>query len=187
MIVSTKFCSVVTTLQNFVLTITSAVNMGSQSLIAYSFGARLYSRIRELVRTAMIGSIVIVLIEYIILRLFPVPIASIFGKQNAEVIAFSSRALVIYLMLSPLVPIQIQGSGFFQAVKKPIHAMLLSLTRQAIFLAPLLLTLSKRFGAEGMFYAGPAADLLSVAITLPMLLHDMKKLRAAADGEELVL
>ena len=178
---------VVTTLQNFVLTITSAVNMGSQSLIAYSYGARLYSRIRELVRTAMIGSIVIVLIEYVILRLFPVPIASIFGKNNAEVIAFSSRALVIYLMLSPLVPIQIQGSGFFQAIKKPIHAMLLSLTRQAIFLAPLLLTLSKRFGAEGMFYAGPAADLLSVAITLPMLLHYLKKLRAAADGEELVL
>ena len=178
---------VVTTLQNFVLTITSAVNMGSQSLIAYSFGARLYSRIRELVRTAMIGSVVIVLIEYIILRLFPVPIASIFGKNNAEVIALSSKALVIYLMLSPLVPIQIQGSGFFQAIKKPIHAMLLSLTRQAIFLAPLLLLLADRFGAEGMFYAGPAADLLSVAVTLPMLLHYMKKLRATPDGETLVL
>ncbi len=178
---------VVTTLQNFVLTITSAVNMGSQSLIAYSFGARLYSRIRELVRTAMFGSIVIVLVEYIILLLFPVQIASIFGKNNAEVIAFSSRALVIYLMLSPLVPIQIQGAGFFQAIKKPIHAMLLSLTRQAIFLAPLLLTLPKRFGAEGMFYGGPAADLLSVAVTLPMLLHYMKKLRAAQDGTALIL
>lgn len=178
---------VVTTLQNFVLTITSAVNMGSQSLIAYSFGAKLYKRIRELVRTAMIGSVVIVLIEYIILRLFPVPIASIFGKNNAEVIAFSSKALVIYLMMSPLVPIQIQGSGFFQAIKKPIHAMLLSLTRQAILLAPLLLTLPRAFGVEGMFYAGPAADLLSVCITLPMLLHYMKKLRATEDGAELSL
>ena len=38
-----------------------------------------------------------------------------------------------------------------------------------------------------MFYAGPAADLLSVAITLPMLLHYMKKLRASQDGAELVL
>jgi Na+-driven multidrug efflux pump len=90
-------------------------------------------------------------------------------------------------MLSPLVPIQIQGAGFFQAIKKPIHAMLLSLTRQAIFLAPLLLTLPKRFGAEGMFYGGPAADLLSVAVTLPMLLHYMKKLRAAQDGTALIL
>ena len=178
---------VVTTLQNFVLTITNAVNMGSQSLIAYSFGARLYSRIRELVRTAMIGSVVIVLIEYVILSLFPVPIASIFGKNNAEVIAFSSKAMVIYLVMNPLVPIQIQGAGFFQAVKKPIHAMLLSLTRQAIFLAPLLLTLPKHFGARGMFFAGPAADLLSVAVTLPMLLHYMKKLRATEDGAELVL
>ncbi len=178
---------VVTTLQNFVLTITSAVNMGSQSLIAYSYGARLYSRIRELVRTAMIGSVVIVLIEYIILRLFPVPIASIFGKNNADVIAFSSRAMVIYLMLSPLVPIQIQGAGFFQAVKKPILAMLLSLTRQAIFLAPMLLLLAGRYGAEGMFWAGPAADLLSVAVTLPILLVFIKKLRSVSDGETLKL
>ena len=178
---------VVTTLQNFVLTITNAVNMGSQSLIAYSFGARLYSRIRELVRTAMIGSVVIVLIEYVILLLFPVLIASIFGKNNTEVIAFSSKAMVIYLVMNPLVPTQIQGAGFFQAVKKPIHAMLLSLTRQAIFLAPLLLTLPKQFGARGMFFAGPAADLLSVAVTLPMLLHYMKKLRATEDGAELVL
>ncbi len=178
---------VVTTLQNFVLTITSAVNMGSQSLIAYSYGARLYSRIRELVRTAMIGSVVIVLIEYIILRLFPVPIASIFGKNNADVIAFSSRAMVIYLMLSPLVPIQIQGAGFFQAVKKPILAMLLSLTRQAIFLAPMLLLLAGRYGAEGMFWAGPAADLLSVAVTLPILLVFIMKLRSVSDGETLKL
>ena len=57
----------------------------------------------------------------------------------------------------------------------------------AIFLAPLLLLLANRFGAEGMFYAGPAADLLSVAVTLPMLLHYMKKLRATPDGETLVL
>ena len=178
---------VVTTLQNFVLTITNAVNMGSQSLIAYSFGAKLYSRIRELMRTALAATIVIVLIEYIILRLFPVPIASIFGKKNAEVIAFSSKALVIYLMMSPLVPIQTQGAGFFQAIRKPIHAMLLSLSRQAILLAPLLLTLPKYFGAEGMFYSGAAADLLSVAITLPMLLHYMKKLRSTPDGAELVL
>ena len=178
---------VVTTLQNFVLTITSAVNMGSQSLIAYSFGAKLYSRIRELVRKAMIGSVLIVLVEYIVLRLFPVPIASIFGKNNAEVIALSSRAMVIYLMLSPLVPIQIQGAGFFQAIKKPVTAMLLSLTRQAIFLAPLLLALTARYGTDGMFWAGPAADLLSVAVTLPMLLHYLRKLRSAADGTELRL
>ena len=135
----------------------------------------------------MIGSIAVVLIEYVVILLFPVPIAAIFGKSNAEVIAFSSKAMVIYLMMSPLVPIQIQGSGFFQAIKKPIHAMLLSLTRQAIFLAPLLLTLPHFLGVEGMFYAGPAADLLSVAITLPMLLHYMKKLRASRDGAELAL
>ena len=95
--------------------------------------------------------------------------------------------MVIYLMMSPLVPIQIQGSGFFQAIKKPIHAMLLSLTRQAIFLAPLLLTLPRFFGVEGMFWAGPAADFLSVCVTAPMLLHYMKKLRQAQDGSELAL
>lgn len=176
---------VVTTLQTFVLTITTAVNMGSQSLIAYNFGAKCYSRIRELIRTAMIASVVIVLIEYIILKIFTVPIAAIFCKDNAEVIRFSSHAMVIYLLMSPLVPIQVQGSGFFQAIKKPLTAMLLSLSRQAIILAPLLLVLPRFMGIEGMFYAGPIADLLSVVITLPMLMRYLRRLRGLDDGMEM--
>ena len=53
--------------------------------------------------------------------------------------------------------------------------------------APLLLTLPRAFGAEGMFWAGPAADLLSVCVTAPMLLHYLKKLRNTQDGSELLL
>ena len=123
--------------------------------------------------------------EYIVLKIFTVPIAAIFCKDNADVIEFSSRAMVIYLLMSPLVPIQVQGSGFFQAIKKPITAMLLSLSRQAIILAPMLLILPRFMGIEGMFYAGPIADLLSVAITLPLLLRYLKRLRGLDDGAEI--
>lgn len=174
---------VVTTLQTFILTITSAVNMGSQSLISYNYGAKHYRRIRELVRTAISATVLIVLVEYVLLVIFRRPIASLFTSKTPEVIDFSCRALVIYLMMSPLVPIQIQGAGFFQAIKKPIIAMLLSLSRQAIILAPLLLILSRAFGVEGIFYAGPIADFASVLITLPLLLVYMKKLRGLEAAE----
>jgi len=176
---------VVTTLQTFIVTVTSATNMGSQSLISYNYGARSYSRIRELIRKAVIANVIIVGLEYLVLKLFTVPIATIFCKGNADVVTFSSHALVIYLMMTPLTPIQIQGAGFFQAVKKPIIAMILSLTRQGLLLMPLLLILPKFFDIEGVFYAGPIADLLSVLITLPVLLSFLKKLRNAKDGEPL--
>ena len=174
--------SVVTTLQTFILTIVSATNMGSQSLIAYNYGAKCYDRIRELIRKGIAATVVIVLIEYLVLAIFRKPIAGLFSDEQ-EVIDIAARAMLIYLLASPLVPFQIQGAGFFQAIKKPIISMLLSLSRQAIVLAPMLLILPKRFGMDGIYFAGPIADVVSVLVTLPLLASYLKKIRSLGNGE----
>ena len=173
--------SVVTTLQTFILTIVSATNMGSQSLIAYNYGAKCYDRIRELIRKGIAATVVIVLIEYLVLAIFRKPIAGLFSDEQ-EVIDIAARAMLIYLLASPLVPFQIQGAGFFQAIKKPITSMLLSLSRQAIVLAPMLLILPKRFGMDGIYFAGPIADVVSVLVTLPLLVSYLKKIRKMENG-----
>ena len=176
--------SVVTTLQTFITTIVSAVNMGSQSLIAYNYGARCYSRVRELIRKGIAATVVIVLVEYLILAVFSKQIAGLFSTET-EVIDIAARAMLIFLIATPLVPFQIQGAGFFQAIKKPIISMILSLSRQAIVLAPMLLILPNRFGMDGIYFAGPIADLVSVIVTVPLLVSYLKKMRTMEDGGEL--
>lgn len=175
--------SVVTTLQTFITTIVSATNMGSQSLIAYNYGAKLYGRIRELIKKAIAATVVIVLIEYVILAVFNKQIAGLFSG-DADVVNIAARAMLIYLIATPLVPFQIQGAGFFQAIKKPIISMVLSLSRQAIVLAPMLLILPKRFGMDGIYFAGPIADTVSVLVTVPLLVSYLKKMRGM-EGNEL--
>jgi Na+-driven multidrug efflux pump len=70
----------------------------------------------------------------------------------------------------------VQGAGFFQAVRKPVHSILLSLSRQAIILVPALIILPKFFGLDGILYAGPVSDLIAFVITVPLLVYHLRHL-----------
>ena len=167
---------VVVTLQQFILQPTSSINMGSQALIGFNFGAKKIARVKEIMKKGIMASTAILIVEYIIMWTLSSRLVMIFAADNPQLIAFSSRALTIFLLMLPLIPLQMQGAGFFQAIKKPVHSIFLSLSRQAIILVPALLILPKIFGLDGMLFAGPAADLISFAITLPVFLHHLKRL-----------
>ena len=87
----------------------------------------------------------------------------------------------------PLIPTQVQGAGFFQAIRKPMYSILLSLSRQAIVFVPALVILPRFFGLDGVLYAGPIADSISFVITLPMLVYHLRKLRKSSMSQSQVL
>ncbi len=172
---------VVTTLQHFIVTPAQAVHMGWQSIIGYNFGARLFDRIRRTVRTGIIACVVILTAEWIVMQLFAHALVTPFCKSSPELEDFAARALRIYLVMLPIIPLQQLGSGFFQAIRRPLHAVVLSLTRQFIILIPALAILPKFFGMDGVLFAQPTADLLSVIITLPFMIYfyrNLEKVRA---------
>jgi len=167
---------VVTTLQMFILQPVSSVNMGSQALIGFNFGSKRYDRVREIMKKGVMATTVILIVEYVIMRAFSIQLVSIFAEGNDELIAFSSRALTTFLFMVPLIPLQMQGAGFLQAIRKPIHSIILSLSRQALILIPALLILPRFFGLDGVLYSGPVADFISLGITLPIFLRHMRRL-----------
>ncbi len=167
---------IVTTLQLFILTPVQAVNMGSQALIGYNYGSKKYDRIRRLVIYGIAATTAILIIEYVFMRVFSPRIVSLFGSGNKELTEFSSRALITFLFVLPLVPTQVQGAGFFQAVRKPVYSIILSLSRQVIVLVPALIILPKFFGLDGVLCAGPIADSISFFITLPLLVYHLRRL-----------
>ena len=167
---------VVTTLQQFIVQPVSSVNMGSQALLGYNFGSKAFARVKELLRKGIMATTVILIVEYIIMRVFAVQLVSIFVSDNDELIAFASRALPMFLFALPLIPLQMQGAGFFQAIRKPVHSVLLSLSRQAIILVPALIILPKFFGLDGVLYAGPVADAISFCITVPILMYYLRRM-----------
>ena len=168
---------VVTTLQQFILQPASSISMGSQALIGYNYGLKSFDRVKELLKKGILTSTTIIVLEYIVIWLFNVQLVSIFANNNEELISFSSRALTMYMLMLPLIPLQLQGASFFQAIRKPFHSMVISLARQVIFLLPAVLILPRFFGLNGVLYAGPTADFVSFLLTVPIFFYYLKRLR----------
>jgi len=166
----------VTTLQQFILTPVQGMNMGSQSLIGYNFGAKMNDRVKEILRKGIIITTVVIMMEYIVIWAFARQIVSIFNSDDTELLEFSRKALLTFLFMLPIIPLQVQGAGFFQAIRKPIHSMLLSMSRQVIVLIPILLILSNFYGIDGALYSGPISDTVVVMITMPLLIRHVKRL-----------
>lgn len=73
--------------------------------------------------------------------------------------------------------VQLISSNFFAAIGKPVKGLVLSMTRQVIFLIPLVLILPHFFGLNGILYAGPAADGIAFLVTVSLIMLEMKKMK----------
>jgi len=154
------------------------VNQGAQPIIGYNYGAKKYDRVKEAYKTSVGFATGIVVIGWIVTRLFPEQLVSMFNSEDAELIAFGTFAIKRYLMFLPIIGFQIVSSTYFQAVGKPKHALLLGLSRQVLILIPALLILPNFFGLEGILSAGPLSDVIASLITGTFIFIEMKKLDA---------
>lgn len=73
--------------------------------------------------------------------------------------------------------VQLISSNFFAAIGKPVKGLVLSMTRQVLFLIPLVLILPLFFGLDGILYAGPAADSIAFIVTVVLIGKELKKMK----------
>ncbi|HEX2927635.1 MAG TPA: MATE family efflux transporter [Ruminiclostridium sp.] len=166
---------VVNSLMTLVVMPVLGLNQGAQPIIGYNYGAENYHRVKKVLKSAAIGGTIITTSGFIITHLFPTQLVSFFSGDK-ELISFGSHAIVWFLMLFPVVGFQIIGSGYFQAVGKPVKSMVLSLSRQVLVLIPALLILPNFFGMNGILAAGPLSDLISFIVTGIWLSIELKYL-----------
>ncbi len=159
------------------------VAQGAQPLIGYNYGARLYKRVSETWRLAVLAGTGIVLIGYLALHIWPEQLVGMFCEGDTELIAFTTHAMLIYMALIPLVGFQIVSTTYFQAVGKARQAAVLSLSRQILFFIPLLLVLPRFWGAEGVWRSAPIADGLAITLSATMIFFEMKNLRRETDHQ----
>lgn len=152
------------------------INQGVQPIIGYNYGANKYDRVKEAYKLAVIFATVIIAAGWIMTRLFPEQLVSLFNRKDKELITFATFAIKRFMMFFPVVGFQIVSSNYFQAVGKPKHSALLGLSRQVLILIPSLLILPKFYGLEGILSAGPLSDIVSAVITGIFIIFEMKKL-----------
>jgi putative MATE family efflux protein len=166
---------IVTSVMMLIMMPVFGINQGSQPIIGYNYGARQFDRVRKALKLAIAAATLVTTAGFVVIQLFPHSIIQLFNRDQ-ELVALGANALKTFLLFLPIIGFQIVGANYFQATGKPKQAMILSLSRQVLVLFPALLLLSNLFGLQGIFMAGPLADLISSLITGFWLYYELKHL-----------
>ena len=147
---------------------------GAQPIFGFNYGAKNFHRVRETMRLLLKVTFSIATILFIIFQVFPKQIISLFGEGDKLYFEFATKYMRIFLVFISLNSIQISIATFFPSIGKAIKGAIVSLTKQLIVLFPLLLTLPKFFGVEGVIYATPLTDLIAFTVAIIFLINEFK-------------
>lgn len=159
------------------------LNQGMQPIAGYNYGAKQYSRVKEVFwMTAKFGTIVTT-ICFCIGMFIPRLASGIFTHDEA-LLNMSAEGMRILTIGFPIVGFQMIGTNFFQCLGMVKKSIILSLSRQLLFLLPLLYCLPLWMGANGVWMSFPISDVLSAILTAILLRRLFKKFNTLKDGEE---
>lgn len=151
-------------------------SQGMQPIVGFNIGAQLFNRVREVLVKAIMTATIILTTGYILIAIFPAMLASLF-TSDPVLIEYCVPALRISLCTFPVVGTQMIATSFFQSIRKPGLSMLISLSRQLLFLLPLLLVLPPVMGVHGVWWSMPIADVFSITLSVILLFREYKKLK----------
>lgn len=142
------------------------ISQGCQPIWGFNYGAKKYDRVRLAYRYSMISCTAIATVFFLCFQLFPHQIVSIFGTGSDLYFQFAERYLKIFMFMTFANGIQPMSSGFFTSIGKAKLGIVMSLTRQVLFLLPLIVVFSLIMGIDGMMYAGPIADAAALSLAI---------------------
>jgi len=152
------------------------IAIGSQPIWGYNYGAGRFDRVKKTYRLSIASASVFSITGFIVFQIFTPQVVSIFGSESQLYNEFAVKAFRIFLSGIFVLGFQITSSIYFQAIGKPVKSAFLSLLRQVLLLAPLVVILPYLYGLDGLLYAGPIADITSAVITVLFVSYEMKNI-----------
>lgn len=153
------------------------ISQGSQPIESFNYGARNYGRVRRAYRMALMAGAVVGVGAFLAFQLFPRQILALFGNGTEAYFQFGAKCFRIFLLFFFANFMQPITSTFFTSLGKPIKGVFLSLTRQVIFLIPMMLILPLFLGIDGVLWAGPVADFFAMAAAVVMAALEFRNMR----------
>lgn len=153
------------------------ISQGCQPIWGFNYGAGKYGRVRETYLKAFRISLTVGILFFCCFQLFPRQLVGIFGTGSEEYFHFAERYFRIFMMLTFINGIQPMSSGFFTSIGKAKLGIVVSLTRQVIFLLPLIVIFPLFMGIDGVMYAGPIADGAAALAALACAVRELRKIR----------
>lgn len=151
------------------------ISQGLQPIAGFNYGAKQYGRVKKAYLLAISAGFVLCVIAFLMFQLIPGQIIALFGDGDELYFKFAINYFRIYLFFTFLNFLQPITSNFFTAIGKPQRGVFLSLTRQIIFLLPLIVILPLFLQIDGIMYAGPVADATAAVVTAVMVFFELRK------------
>ena len=172
---------VIMKLFQIILNIAIGIAAGAQPIVGYNFGAKLNSRVRELLKLILKYTAIVCIVATVFIEAFPSLFIKMFGSDSELYMEFATSCLRIYLSLILFTCLQKVSAIFLQSIGKAHLAAPLSLLRDVLLIIASLIV-PIRFGVTGIFWAAPIADVIAFVITLFVMLHVYKSLKTE-DGK----
>ena len=158
------------------------IAQGAQPIISFNYGAKNFGRVRKTYLTALGTASIFSVIAFLCFQIFPQQITALFGQGSELYLQFSVKFFRTFLLLAFANAIHPISSNFFTAIGKAKLGIVVSLTRQVLFLIPLVLLFPLIWGIDGVMYAGPIADGVSAAVALLLAVRELRRINELANS-----
>ena len=141
---------------------------GLQPIVGYNYGAKNFRRINEAIKLSLAATTVFGICGVLVMTLFKEQLLGIFNADS-EYLEMGKTALTIMVLGTPLIGINVITTTLFQALGQAKPALFLSMSRQLLFLIPLVIILPQLYGLVGVWAAFPISDFLAFILSGLML------------------
>lgn len=152
------------------------INQGMQPIAGYNYGAQQLDRMLRVLILSMSAATVVMTMGWLVGELLPWQCARLF-TSDPELLENSVRGIRINMIAFPLIGSQAVITNFFQSIGKAKISIFLSLSRQMIFLLPLLIALPPLMGVDGVWTALPTSDTIAFVVTWIVMIRYMRKFK----------
>jgi putative MATE family efflux protein len=146
---------------------------GFTTIASFNYGAKYYKRVKKAMLTVFLWSFCLSTLEFLIIIIFPRFIMSLFSS-DPNLIQISIYPLRMVNLFLPLICIQLIGASLFQAIGKANFSLIISISRQFLFLIPLVFILPIFFGIHGIWISLPLADFMSIILSAILTYKQIK-------------
>ncbi len=160
----------------FFVMIIFGVTQGMQPILGFNMGARLYGRVKKTLITGIWIGVSISTCGWLLCELFPDAVSELFTTDR-NLIDIARTGSRIYFIFYPVVGAQVVIQNYFQSIGRPAVSIFLSLTRQLIFLLPLLWILPPAYGVDGVWASMAGSDMLAFLTAIVTLYISIRKFK----------
>lgn len=168
--------AVISSIMTFVIMPASGISQGIQPIIGNNYGSGNYKRVLSAFWQAVLFSVSLTCIIWLIVLIFPKQILAAFGGTE-EMFQIGITGLRINFCITPALGFVMLATTFFQSINRPMPSIIITILRQIVFLVPFIYVLPFIFDINGIFFAQPISDMLATILSFYLVWKEKNRMQ----------